>query len=136
MHIHFSSAMAVVFGIKFVLSLVYQLSLVFCFKLAICHNWSGLVHRPILNWGLLFLVVVISVGSASVWIKVVAIWMKIVPSCDISSLYKLSFVICSIGAIGFMRETHRMFVEGCNWHHFFVLSRIRIFVLSYKIITA
>ena len=118
------------------LSRVHQLPLVFRFKFAVSYDWPGLVHRPVLNRSLFLAIMHLSVSSASIRIKIVSVWVHVVPSSNVSFLHHLSLVVGFIGTICFVREAHWVLVESCYWHHFVVSTMVGVFVLNYLIITA
>ena len=69
------------------------------------------------------------ISGPSVGIKMVAIWVQVVPSGKVCFLHKLSFVKCSAGAVSLMRKASEMLFELGDWNHLLVLSRVRVFVL-------
>ena len=122
--------MAVVGFVEFMFSRVHQFSLVFSFKFAIGYDWPGLVHWPVLNRSLFLAIVHLSVSSAPIRIKIVSIWVQVVPGSKVSLLHHLSLVVRSIGTICFVREAHWVFIECCNWHHFVMSTVVRVLVLN------
>ena len=130
MFIHFPSAVAVVLTVQLVEGVVHEVRIILSCKFAIGLKKGRFVHRPYLDWRLLFLAMVLAISSPSVWIKGIAIRMQIVPSCKFGCFNKISFVKSSMSAIRLVRETHWMLIEFGYWYHFIIISGMREVILN------
>ncbi len=130
MFIHLPTAVAVVFAVQFVEGVVHEVRIILSCKFTIGLKKGRLVHWPLLDGRLLFLTVVLPIGSSSVWIETIAVGMQVVPSCQFGCFNKISFVEGSMSTISLMRKSHWMLIEFGHWHHFLIISRMREVILN------
>jgi len=136
MFIVFSSTIAIVGAIKFMMRVIDQISLMLTDKISIRSQKLRLIHRPLLN-GMLFLItMMMSVSGAPIGVKIISIGVKIVPSCRLCRRNRISFMEGAMRAGCLVSETHRMLVEFSHRDHLLELSMIWEMVLNKGNITA
>jgi hypothetical protein len=130
MFVCLATAFTVVRPIKFVFCWIFEFELRFGDKISFRSNQIRIVHGPLLDRLLLFHPVVLPISSVSVGIKVVAVWVKIVPCGKRSRISELSFKEGTMRAVSFVRHSHRMLVESSDGHHFIEVTMIWKMILS------
>lgn len=130
MLIHFPSAVAVVLAVQLVVGVVEEIRVVLSCKFAIRLKQSRLIHRPLLNWRLFLLAVMLSVSSSSVWVKAITIGVKVVPCGKLGCFHEIPLVVCSMGTVCLMRESHWMLIKFGNRNHLIVISRMGEMILN------
>lgn len=125
-----SATVTVIRLIEFVVCCVYQFGTSFCCKYPVRNDELRLMHRPLLNRLLFFGVVHRPVSCPSIWVKLISVGVKIVPSCKVSLLCKISFEVRPTCAVSPMRHPERVLIKGRHLDHFLVVARVRILVLN------
>jgi hypothetical protein len=120
----FPCAIAIVWTIEFMMSVVNEIGLMFSGELAVRSKQFSLVHRPLLDRMLLFIVVVVSVCRAPVRVEGIAVGMEVIPSGQLCGWDIIALVEGPVSAVRLMGETQRMLVEFSNWHHLLEISMI------------
>ena len=81
MGIPLPAATTIIVVIKVMMSWVFQFGLIFSFEFALSHNRPRFMHRPVLSWKLIFVIVIAAICCSSIGIKIVSVRMHIVPFC-------------------------------------------------------